>query len=666
MFNKLKTFIEANIANDCNANLFELNDPRFTQTMWERYLEVMDKGTIYKTRGAHDCSTCRHAFKNFATMFWYDTTGTFCTPFSNYESADLTPDQKQLCRDFTSAVQQLAEHNISDIVPYYRPFKTYGANRAGGFDHFYFTVRQDRFSRSADTMRGTSTANFMTSLRALTSISETAVDIVIELIDTSQLYRGDNAMKLQLREFKRLLQLGSHFKSAARYYNKSSWLATLRNSSLGQLLQALTGNPNDVDGAVAAYERMTAPENYQRPTAVVTQAMVKKAKETVESLGLTSALQRRLAYLDDLPVEHALFVDRNRDVDKDTDDPFAQVPTAHKAPTKGKANIITLQTFIDNVLPTAKTVEVRVENRLYSHMVTMTCAKDDDAPPLFWWGNNFSWSYVGDYASSAKDRVREKGGALEGALLARLAWNDTNDLDLAMVEPNGEWLYFGSKRTKDGMLDVDANAGSTTTTPVENIVYKKLSQRGTYTLTVNMFRVRNGKASPYTVEIELNGEVHVVNSVSVGTRMNTKQVVAKFESDGEGGITMHANTQLAYTTGAKLWNLPVEQFHRVKAITYSPNYFSDNESGTGQKHVFFFIEDCINETSVRGFYNEFLRSDLRPHRKVMELVGQDARAKEGAQQNQLSGLGFTFDKEAVFTVRVNNGNRNEVYTVTTK
>jgi len=51
------------------------------------------------------------------------------------------------------------------------------------------------------------------------------------------------------------------------------------------------------------------------------------------------------------------------------------------------------------------------------------------------------------------------------------------------------------------------------------------------------------------------------------------------------------------------------------------------------------LEGCRHEGAVRGFYNEFLRGDLEPHRKVMELVGSKVRTEESDQQ--LSGLGFS-------------------------
>ncbi len=69
----------------------------------------------------------------------------------------------------------------------------------------------------------------------------------------------------------------------------------------------------------------------------------------------------------------------------------------------------------------------------------------------------------------------------------------------------------------------------------------------------------------------------------------------------------------------------------------SPNYWDGQ--GIGNRHWFFMIEGCRNSGTARGFYNEFLRPDLSPHRKVLEIVGAKMRAE--TENEQLSGLGFS-------------------------
>ncbi len=93
----------------------------------------------------------------------------------------------------------------------------------------------------------------------------------------------------------------------------------------------------------------------------------------------------------------------------------------------------------------------------------------------------------------------------------------------------------------------------------------------------------------------------------------------------------------AGSVGRDLWGITTEQFVPVSTVMYSPNYFDGNE--VGNRHYFFMLKGCVNDQPTRGIYNEFLRGDLQPHRKVFEVLGD--RTKCEPTPDQLSGLGFS-------------------------
>lgn len=70
---------------------------------------------------------------------------------------------------------------------------------------------------------------------------------------------------------------------------------------------------------------------------------------------------------------------------------------------------------------------------------------------------------------------------------------------------------------------------------------------------------------------------------------------------------------------------------------------------TGLKHYIFGVNNCISDETPSGFYNEYLLSDLRPHRKVFELLGREMQV--ASSDNQISGFGFS-KKNDKFSVQV--------------
>jgi uncharacterized protein YfaP (DUF2135 family) len=90
-----------------------------------------------------------------------------------------------------------------------------------------------------------------------------------------------------------------------------------------------------------------------------------------------------------------------------------------------------------------------------------------------------------------------------------LAWDDRNDLDLMMVCPNGERLYFDHRQACGAVLDVDRNAGNSalTATPVENIVFAAEPAPGRYRIMVWHFQNNppSPASSPYRVTVKREG-----------------------------------------------------------------------------------------------------------------------------------------------------------------
>lgn len=102
-----------------------------------------------------------------------------------------------------------------------------------------------------------------------------------------------------------------------------------------------------------------------------------------------------------------------------------------------------------------------------------------------------------------------QAGARSGAIQVSLAWNNFNDIDLHVVAPSGEHLFFGHPRSLcGGHLDVDMNAaGPITRKAVENVYWpRRFAPAGTFRVYVHHFaRHDTVDATPFEVHILVDG-----------------------------------------------------------------------------------------------------------------------------------------------------------------
>ena len=101
-------------------------------------------------------------------------------------------------------------------------------------------------------------------------------------------------------------------------------------------------------------------------------------------------------------------------------------------------------------------------------------------------------------------------GAKSGDVQISLIWFNVNDLDLHCVDPNGEHVFYGNRRSRSGgVLDVDMNAlfAPKSIRPVENIYWPKgLAPQGKYKVYVDHFANYGGKdPSPFKVNVLVGG-----------------------------------------------------------------------------------------------------------------------------------------------------------------
>ena len=655
--------------------------------LWNLYLASFPEGTnpVFRKRAVHDCSCCRHFIRTMGAV----VSIVDCEVVSLWDLEGLVePAFQQVAAAMSAYVKaQPIENRFFHYEEFVGTDKNFQDGDAGvlTWDHLYarLPLRNDKSVVLPKTAIGPALADIRSQFdvfhRGLSELTLEAMDTVLDMISRNALYRGEEHKRavMAFRAAKVAFDAQHNDAKVAFAWANSDHLpgvvARFRNTSIGGLVTDLSAG-RDLEAAVASFERIMAPENYRRTTALVTTAMIGRAKEAVEALGLTSALERRFATLADVSVNNVLYADRSaRQLMKgNVFDELAKAATVKVTSLEGVPEV-PVEEFLGRILPGAAKLDVMVENRHVQNFVSLIAPVDPLAPSLFTWENRFSWSYAGDFADAIKERVRKVGGNITGDVCCRLAWSNYDDLDLHMWEPGNYHIYYGNKGHRSpngGMLDVDANAGGGrpghgTREPVENIFYldQKTMRPGAYRLVVHQFAKMESSDVGFEVQIDIGGEVTSFvhpkdlrqGDVEIATVYVDKSDTRKAD------IKVVPVLPVASTHGVsrKIWEVETNTFRRVDVVCLSPNHW---DGAVGNRHLFFFLDGCRNDGTARGFYNEFLSPKLAEHRKVLDMVGSKMRAEESPEQ--LSGLGFSSTQRNSVVARVTHA-KDGVATVRT-
>lgn len=654
MFSKIKQQVKQRFDEMCQnqTHLYTVEPDR--DKIWELYLE----GFTDDIRQEHNCNCCKSFLRQYGGI--------------------VTIEDNKLCSIWDIEVDQEYAKSIKAVRDYINslPIKNVFLNSFSGlgtdrntaqtdngpivWEHFHVVLPKNflyKGSASVESKQGEFRDNKTVLKRSLDELTIDATETILELIGQNSLYRGqefkgilEEFLKLQ-KEYKRVLEKDNF--CWAKSATISQALSRIRNTSIGTLLIDLSSG-KDLDEAVTAFERVVAPTNYKRPTAIVTPKMVDEAKKRLEELGFMESLERRFANQGDVSVENILFTDKVNPMSDVFADMSKDVTVNPK--TLSKTEEITIGEFIRNVVPTAKGIEVLLENTHLNNMVSLLTAVNKDSPSMFKWNNQFSWSYTGGITDSIKERVKAAGGNVEGVLRFSIQWNedgnDIVDLDAHAHEPLGEHIYYSGGFRKDrgnlftsqsGQLDVDmidpVNVG------VENIYWKDLSKmkEGVYKFRVHNFNSKRHKG--FKAQIEFDGQVfdfaydkHFLNYINVAevtySRVNGFSIKSTLDSSS------------SIVTKEK-WGLKTNQFYKVKTLMLSPNYWKQN---VGNKHFLFFLDGCVSDENPRPFFNEFLTEELMKEKRVFETMAGKLNVEPALPQ--LSGIGFSETQPNHLYVRV--------------
>lgn len=654
------------------------------------YLAAFPEGTnpIYRTNTEHDCSCCKNFLRNLGSVvaiidgkpqsIW-DVPG-LQSPYKEVAAAlNARVLSLPLTRVFRSKEKRYGnEFNVEQLEG--------GATKR--WNHFHGDVAKRHFTQSPGEAQGKFAANLQVLQRGLTELTTESVQTVLDLIESKNLYRGEEHLKAVLA-FKSLQDAylalpDDAAKNLFIFVNADSPVAKLRNHAIGTLLQDLSGGM-ELEGAVKRFHVVMAPGNYKTPTALITPAMVTAAMKFLTDNGLEQSVKRRMANIADISVNNVLWVnnDSKKLMSNPLEDMLMQVASKTKAQAKkvsDEVESISIADFLVNVLPTAQDIQMLVKNAHRGNFMTLTTAQDQAATPIFKWGNHFAWSYSGNIADSdIRAAVQAKGGRVDGAFRFSHQWNhegrrNASLMDLHVFMPANE---TGGKRGDDyGSLervgwnsrthvksgasqDVDyTDAAPAGYVPVENITFPDLGRmpEGDYRCVIHNWRRRAPNEAGFKAEIEFAGQVFEYDYPKPLDNHEWVPVATVTLKNGQFSI----KHQLPHgASSQEVWGVNTETFVKVNTILSSPNHWDEQE--VGNKHWFFILDGCRTSEPTRGIYNEFLHSSMEQHRKVFEVLASKTKCE--VTQDQLSGLGFSSTKKDTVTVTVKSDRGNRRFNI---
>jgi hypothetical protein len=550
--------------------------------LWPTFLANMPE----PLRQHYTCHACRHFVERFGSLVAIDDAGRLTSALW----ADDAPS------GFAAAFKALAEAVTRAevdgvLVPATRVLGTPASPPAAdGKVWTHFSVEVPRVHShallSAGQVKAERKEDWRMLTRGLAEFPQALTERALVLLNSGTLYRSEKCIGVATWLVALHRQLAAA--KTPRHRDALVWRAAatappgfahVRSGMIGTLLEDLAAG---LDSAAIKrrFDEKMAPDQYMRAQVAPAAGNIAQAEKAIAGLKASGALARRYARLADL--SHFLW--RPQAAQSGPGSVFGHLtPKVKTRPDKLALpqQTLTWDKFARTVLPGAVAIEAQVPAGSERFMALVT-ATNPDAPPILQWDaegqrNPISWYYHAGIDAEMKRRVEGAGGQYEGVdIRASLLWDNRNDLDLHVVAPSGEHIYYAHKRSAcHGWLDVDMNVRGETTTPVENIRWARgAAPRGRYRVFVQNYRFHEPSQlpTPCKVEVEVSGEVyHFTAVVSPGRQTGAASDITILEFDYQPGQRLSHPPRHAVPPpqGTGQWNVTAGAWvpgHRDRAV----------------------------------------------------------------------------------------------------
>ena len=639
----------------------------------------------------HNCKNCYNFIKNYGNIVAIDSDLNILTMFdfiADEEYKDSINNMATKLKNstvsdvFFETFDFLNQANYEKCTKTFKSFKLgielnhktynrdevlkYGVveeNKVYTFEHFMVKLPEQFVLKEGGVSLPATLASYRTDYevfkRTMEEISANSFSIVSELISQGSLLNSD----LYAAQLNTMEKLKLEYMTISSNQKRNLWCkvtsyklhcAKLLNTLIGTVLTDVECG-EELEEVCRTYNYRVDPANYMKATSPITKTQIKEAQKFVEENNYTESFTRRYATLDDIKASEILHLNSDSKKIKAVSI-FDQIqPTSgnKKELDLDKIKEVSINDFMEKELPNARSVELYLENRHENNLVSITTAENKDSKRIFKWDNNYSWTFKGNLSSTSliKQNVNKFGGKTEGALRFSIMWNEDGrslcDLDAhcyitSLSGTRLNHIYYGDKQD---CLDIDMI--NPTGVGVENIIFNTNLHLNNKKYVFKIVNFNGGKNSGFKAEIEFNNQIF---SYEFNSELKGDIQIATVKVEADGKMIISHNLP-ATNVSRNLYGLDTLEFHKVKLVCLSPNYWDTN--AVGNKHYMFMLENCVSPEKIKGFHVDNLKSELATHRKVLEVVGNTTMI-EPSDATQLSGLGFNSTIPDNVIVKINS------------
>jgi hypothetical protein len=664
---RMQVRFESNL--QAHGNLLFTTDAGEDNSLFELYLDSLPDHRQY-----HTCHCCRRFIVDYGSLVTLDDRG---VPSPAIWHVDDSPEF------YAPAVIAMANMVRRSRVKgvFVSSANVYGNPVTGEWSHFAVTPMSANVYRGRVQTAGQVAAekleDYRNIQRALADFTLPMLNEAMRVLEADVLYRADRVMG-PAKWLRDLHVACEGVRGQAR--DNIVWRAVAaapagfchpRSSMTGTLLEDIAAGL-EFETVSQKFANKMHPSQYQRAQAAPSAGNIAAAEKLFNDLGLAPSLDRRFARLDEIET-----IWRPAGAPKEASSGVFSHLKQKGATESGGLNLpskaITWEKFRRDVLPSAHAIEAYVAPST-DRFAALVTAVNADASPILQWDadgnrNPVSWYYASGIDVEIKKRVLAAGGKYTDVdIRASLIWNNRNDLDLHVMTPAGDHIYYASKNARcGGSLDIDRNVRGETTEPIENTRWPKgIARTGRYQVWVENYRHHEATwmTTPFTVELEVNGEIFSFSGIAPGNETGRRMHVAAI--DYVQGVRPKSvdGMRRASAAAANEWGV-TPGWVKATGIAESPNLWGKSPAPHFGEHAFLLLDGCKDTTQGigRGFFTEALKSDLRPVRSVLEAYAAAATIA-GAESASSCGLGISRQSTGDLLVRVTSaGGGTGVYKI---